>query len=65
MNDSWLSDGLEEFIDFFGFVRFDAAISLSEDFLSKVFAIELPLLYWEREFAQFPFFCPYGYPPRV
>lgn len=45
MNDSWFIDGIEEFIDFFGFERFAAVISFSEDFLSKVFAMELPLLY--------------------
>ena len=67
MNYSWLVDGIEEleFIDFFGFVRFEAVISLIEDFLSKVFAMELSLLYWEREFAQVPFFYPYGCPLSV
>ena len=65
MCNSWFIDGFEEFIDFFAFVRFDAVISFRDDFLSNVFAIELPLLYWEREFAQVPFFWPCGCDPRV
>jgi hypothetical protein len=56
-----ISDGFDVLIVFLA--NEDVVINFNEPFLSKVLAIELPLLYWvTRELAHVPFFCYYWLP---